>query len=280
MIGSWQGLLLPIAVFLLVTGLWLRLVLPGEREGRDPGRGGDAKAFVKSLIPAACVGGFGATVWAVTGEAIFATIAFGAGYTLATLLRRGGRRRAEVREIQYALDSIAMANRVLRAGIPLAGMLAMLARDAEGESGRVFRELVRREELGVPIADAIRAVMLESARPELRAFGMALLVHLQVGGNLADTCDRLASSILERGRIRRRCESIVTYGRVAGGVLSVAPFVLVPVLSITIEGYSEFLFDRPIGHALLVVALGMVIVGTFMLQRMTQLMPRQGRVVA
>ena len=34
MIGFIQAALLPIAVFLLVTGLWLKLVFPAEKESR------------------------------------------------------------------------------------------------------------------------------------------------------------------------------------------------------------------------------------------------------
>lgn len=270
-----QSFLLPIAVFLLVTGLWLRLVFPAEREGRGNGGGDKARAMIASMAPAFAVAVFGGLVWYLTGAAIFATIAFGSGYILAMLLRRSGRRRAELRESRYALTAIETATRVLRAGIPVSGTLEVLARDSQGDTGRAFREVLRREELGEPLPDALRTILLRSPRPELRAFGMALLVHLDVGGNLVDTCDRLSQSILERARIQRRSEAIVTYGRVAGGVLSLAPFVVVPVLSVSIEGYSEFLFDRPVGNALIVIALGLVITGAFMMQRMTQLMPRQ-----
>ena len=275
MMEVFQSFLLPIAVFLLVTGLWLRLVFPAEREGRGNVGSDKAKAMIASMVPAFAVAAFGGLVSYLTGAAIFATIAFGSGYILAMLLRRSGRRRAELRESRYALTAIETATRVLRAGIPVSGVLEVLARDSQGDTGLAFREVLRREELGEPLSDALRTVLLRSPRPELRAFGMALLVHLDVGGNLVDTCDRLSQSILERARIQRRSEAIVTYGRVAGGVLSIAPFVVVPVLSMSIEGYAEFLFDRPVGNAIIVVALGLVITGAFMMQRMTQLMPRQ-----
>ena len=104
---------------------------------------------------------------------------------------------------------------------------------------------------------------------------MALLLHIDVGGNLVETCDRLASSILERGRIQRRSDAIVTYGRMAGGVLSMAPFLVVPILCLSIDGYTEFLFERPAGNAIIVIALGLVIAGAFVMQRMTQLAPKQ-----
>ena len=88
-----QSFLLPIAVFLLVTGLWLRLVFPAEREGRGNGGGDKARAMIASMAPAFGVAVFGGLVWYLTGAAIFATIAFGSGYILAMLLRRSGRRR-------------------------------------------------------------------------------------------------------------------------------------------------------------------------------------------
>ena len=280
MIAFLQAALLPVAVFLLVTGLWLKLVFPSEKEARGPRSRAKFDALVVSLLPAIAVGAFGGLVWYFTGEAIFATIAFGSGFAIATLLRRSGRRRAEVQEGRNALAAIETATRVLRAGIPMPGMLEVLARDAEGDAGASFKEVLRREELGEPLADAIRSTLLRSDLAELRAFGMALLVHVEVGGNLVDICDRLGKTILERGRIQRRAEAIVTYGRIAGGVLSIAPFVVVPVVGISIDDYFDLLFNRPVGNALLVVALVMVIVGTFMLQRMAQVIPDQAREIA
>ncbi|MBC03139.1 MAG: hypothetical protein CMJ34_07530 [Phycisphaerae bacterium] len=280
MIAFLQAALLPVAVFLLVTGLWLKLVFPSEKEARSPRSRAKFDALVVSLLPAIAVGAFGGLVWYFTGEAIFATIAFGSGFAIATLLRRSGRRRAEVQEGRNALAAIETATRVLRAGIPMPGMLEVLARDAEGDAGASFKEVLRREELGEPLADAIRSTLLRSDLAELRAFGMALLVHVEVGGNLVDICDRLGKTILERGRIQRRAEAIVTYGRIAGGVLSIAPFVVVPVVGISIDDYFDLLFNRPVGNALLVVALVMVIVGTFMLQRMAQVIPDQAREIA
>lgn len=280
MIALLQAALLPIAVFLLVTGLWLRLVFPAERESRGNNRNADFEALLISLLPAMAVGVFGGVVWFVTREAIFATIAFGSGFAVATILRRSGRRRAEVQEGRNALAAIETATRVLRAGIPMSGMLEVLSRDAEGDAGAAFKEILRREELGESLSDAIRSCLLKSRLAELRAFGMALLVHVDVGGNLVDICDRLSKTILERGRIQRRAEAIVTYGRIAGGVLSMAPFVMVPMVGASIDDYFELLFYRPVGNAMLVVALVMIIVGTFMLQRMTQIIPNQVKEIA
>lgn len=270
-----QSAILPISVFLIVAFLWLRFAFPAEGAATNGKKKPSREAFLSSMIPTLMVGGFGVGIWILTGRPIFATIAFGSGYIIATLVRRTGRRRSEVRESRYALTAIETATRVLKAGIPVPGMLEVLARDGEGETGDAFREVLRREELGQPLPEAIRSVLLVGDRLELRTFGMALLLHIDVGGNLVETCDRLASSILERGRIQRRSDAIVTYGRMAGGVLSMAPFLVVPILCLSIDGYTEFLFERPAGNAIIVIALGLVISGAFVMQRMTQLAPKQ-----
>ncbi|MAC19898.1 MAG: hypothetical protein CMJ23_09540 [Phycisphaerae bacterium] len=272
LIQSW---LLPVAVFLLVTGLWLRVAFPAEEATRDGKGSAKTQAFLISMIPTLMVGGFGVAVWMATGRPIFATIAFGSGYIIATLVRRTGKRRFEERESRYALTAIQTATRVLKAGIPVPGMLEVLARDGEGDTGKAFREVLRREELGESLPDAIRVVLLTGSRPELRTFGMALLLHIDVGGNLVETFDRLAKSILERGRIQRRSDAIITYGRVAGGVLAMAPFVVVPVLSLTLDGYADYVFNRPLGNAIIITSLGLIIAGAYIMQRMTQAVPKQ-----
>ncbi|MFB0985161.1 MAG: type II secretion system F family protein, partial [Phycisphaerales bacterium] len=79
------------------------------------------------------------------------------------------------------LDAIETAGRVLKAGIPLPGMIDLLAKDASGEAGDAFREIVKRGELGEDLATSIERVLLRSVRPEIRAFGLAVMVQLEVG---------------------------------------------------------------------------------------------------
>lgn len=259
-----------VAVFLLIVGLTLGMwagsdasVSTGAARRRTSGRNG-----ISSLLPAIFVAVTGGGTWLVTGRPMLALAAFAGGYVLASLLIRRKRARGDALESTYGVECIQMAVRVLRAGVPVHGLIETLGRDARGESGEAFREVRRREQLGESLEMAIREVLIESSRPELRSLGMALLLQLEVGGDLAVACDRLGGAILERRRTERRGQAIVMYGRVGGAVLAIAPFVVVPVLSASIDGYSQFLLETPAGQTLIGVSMLLLVLGTTSLGRM------------
>ena len=195
----------------------------------------------------------------------------GVWYTALTILRARARSKQEIAEEGHALSAIHIASRALRAGIPVTGMIDILAKDARGQAGSAFREIKQREELGEEMTDSVQRVLVKSSQPALRAFGLVLLVQLTAGGNIADTADRLARSLVERGRIRRRARTILTYGRTAAIVLAMLPAVVVPILCVNLEGYAGFVFDRPAGNLLLAFCTVLVAGGMSIVHRLSQI---------
>jgi tight adherence protein B len=187
------------------------------------------------------------------------------------LVRSRRRLRRSEEEERHAVEAIGSASRALRAGIPLSGMLQILADESRGETRVALREVMQRESMGEELASAIRHVLLQSPLASLRAFGLALIIQLSAGGNLADTTDRLALSLVERARVRRRARTIMAYSRTAANVLAIAPLVAIPILASSVEGYTRILLDQPAGNLLLAAAAVMLIAGLIAIQRLSRI---------
>lgn len=185
------------------------------------------------------------------------------------VMRTRGRRRAESDELQNAVEAIGTAGRALRSGIPLPGVLRILASESRGETQRAFREIEARGSLGEDLASSIQSVLLASPIPALRAFGLALIQQVAAGGNLAEVTDRLARSLVERSRIRRRMRTILAYGRSAAIALVLTPLLVVPMLCQLLDGYADLLFRSSTGHVLLIIAAAMLMTGVAVIQRLT-----------
>lgn len=186
------------------------------------------------------------------------------------IARTRRRVRKENEELQHAVEAVGSAGRALRSGIPLSGVLRMLANESRGQTQRAFREIESRDTLGEDLNSSIQAVLLTSPIPALRAFGLALIQQVESGGNLAEVTDRLARSLVERSRVRRRTRTILAYGRSAAIVLAGTPLLAVPMLSQLLEGYSALLFDSPTGHVLLVISAALIVAGAASIQRITE----------
>lgn len=212
-----------------------------------------------------------AAIWFVWDRPMLALGSLAAWYALTVIVRARRRSRQLAIQEAHALAAISTASRALRAGIPLAGAISILAKEAQGEAGAAFREIIQREALGEELPSAVKRVLLASPLASLRAFGLALLVQLTAGGNIADTSERLARSLVERNRVRRRARTIVAYGRAAAFMLGLLPLAVIPVLSANLDGYAQFLFDRPIGNMLLAVSAVLIATGLVVVQRMCRI---------
>ncbi|MBU3728790.1 MAG: hypothetical protein FGM37_06010 [Phycisphaerales bacterium] len=233
---------------------------PGRRIPRAPR---------PSRLPLAIGLAIAGVLWIGLDQPLLAAGAMAVWMGATSLIRTRRERQVEERELQFAIDAIGTAGRALRSGIPMTGVLGILAEEGRGQTQLAFREIVSREALGEDLASSVRVVLLPSRIPALRAFGLALIQQISAGGNLSDVTDRLAMSLVERARIRRRIRTILAYGRSAAIVLSITPLIAVPVLCQLVDGYSNLLFDSAKGQVLLVMAALMIVVGGVSIQRIT-----------
>jgi tight adherence protein B len=271
--------LIPLIAAVLAAAAWIMLATRTKRQG-DPKAAaaasdrpsGERARWIRLAIGLA----LGAMIWSLTDRP-------GIGLAVVTLwigalavLRSMERQRQAEQEERHAIEAIGAAGRALRAGIPVGGMIDFLATESRGEAARAFREIVRREGVGESMSSAIRTVLLGSRMPALRAFGLAVLAQLGAGGDIADTTDRLARSLIERNRMRRRVRAVMAYTRAAAILLAVLPAILVPLLCVLMPDYAQFMLHRPAGNALLAIAAAMVVVGTLLMQRMSRIEPARG----
>lgn len=257
------------ALTLLAWSVMLLLWSPSQRTPTKTPVRRVSLSSRRSLFPLVIGAAIAAWIWFAMDQPLVAAAAMVLWMGGVRILRTRRDRAREGTELQYAVEAIGTAGRALRSGIPMTGVLRILADETRGQTRVAFQEVVAREALGEELASSIRAVLLPSPIPALRTFGLALIQQTSAGGNLAEVTDRLARSLVEGARIRRRVRTVLAYGRSAAVVLSITPVIAVPVLCYLVDGYAGLLFDSPKGHTLLIIAALMLVVGGVSIQRMT-----------
>lgn len=248
--------------------LWTRPARPDARKERGNW----------SPLPLAAGLAVGLVVWFLLDRPLLGVACFAAWQGGSMLLRARERERREREDERDAVEAIATAGRALRAGLPLPGVLEVVAADSRGRSREAFLEILKRESIGEDLASAVRSVLLRSDLPALRGFGLAVVAQLSSGGNLADTTDRLSLSLVERARVRRRARTIVAYSRMATQILVALPVAVVMIMSSLVEGYTSLLLNRPEGNMILGMSALMLVAGLVLVQRFGRIADgRQGR---
>ena len=214
----------------------------------------------------AVAAGIGAAL--LTGFGLLATIlAVGAGLILPFLYLsiKESRRLAE---FAAALPStLQLLSGSLAAGYSLPQAVDTVVRESSGPMAVELNRALVEARLGVPIEDALDSV---ASRMESVDFGwvvMAIRIQREVGGNLAEVLSNVAATIRERERLRRQVQVLSAEGRLSAWILLGLPLLFLVYLVLVRPEYIGLLITNPLGIAMIVVGVLLLIAGGFWLRK-------------
>lgn len=210
--------------------------------------------------------------------AMMMTLKFSVAITvaLATILgewfyvkyRINKRRAAFVNQLGDCLITVANA---LRAGFSFLQAMELVAREMEPPISEEFERATREMNLGGRMENVMEDMDLRVDSPEFSLVITAVLIHRQVGGNLAHILDTISETINERIRMRREVLSLTAQGRASGWVLALLPVGLAAVLGIINPSYLTPLIEEPVGRIAIAGAVVLEIIGFIVIKRIVDI---------
>ena len=158
-------------------------------------------------------------------------------------------------------EAIDLLGRAIRAGHPLSSGLKMVADETQEPIAGEFQRTFEEHRFGVPFDDAIQDLADRVDIVDVRILVTAILIQREVGGNLAEVLDNLASVIRARFTIRRQLRVYTAQGRMSGYVLAALPIVVGAIIYLLNPEYGSLMFNRPLGRFFLGMAAVMQIIG-------------------
>jgi tight adherence protein B len=184
---------------------------------------------------------------------ILPAVALGAGMPFVYVLYR---RRQRLDKIRDQLPEVfELMSRVLRAGQTISQALQAVADEFSQPVALEFLYCTEQMNLGLSAEGALRELGRRTGLLEIKIFVLAVGVHRQAGGNLAELLDKLATVVRERSRIHGMVRSLTAQGRLQAGILLSLPPAMFVVLLLLQRQYELVLLDHPL---LIVSALGMM----------------------
>jgi tight adherence protein B len=245
---------------------WIRQLSASTPRIRDLGvlleRAGSTTSIEGLLLM--CVGlgvGLGAALLILTRFWPFAVLgAVIGGYLPIFYLKRKAQRRSDAFEASLP-EAIDLLGRAIRAGHPLSAGFKMVAEELKDPISTEFQRTFEEQRFGLPFDDAIIAMADRVALIDVRILVTAILIQREVGGNLAEVLDNLATVIRARFTIRRQLRVYTAQGRFSGYTLAVLPIIVGFLIYALNPDYMKLLFTHPIGRLLVFLAVVMQIVG-------------------
>lgn len=159
----------------------------------------------------------------------------------------------------------------LRAGRSLGQAMEALSRELRDPMGRELRKVVAEVRLGRTLQDALSDAAGRIASPDFKWAVLAIQIQAEVGGNLAELLDQVASTMRERVRMKGEVKALTAEGRASAMML----VVMVPALGATMwmfnPEYMEPLFTTRTGHIMLAISTGMIVGGYLWMNKMVKI---------
>jgi tight adherence protein B len=156
----------------------------------------------------------------------------------------------------------------LRSGFSLAqGLDAAVREDTQPVSGEFSRALAE-SRIGVEIEDALDQVADRMESADLRWTVIAIRIQREVGGNLAEVLGNTVETMRERAQLRRHVKALSAEGRLSAYILVALPIFVAGWLFLVRRSYIRVLYTTPVGIAMLIFAIVMIVAGAFWMRAM------------
>lgn len=169
------------------------------------------------------------------------------------------------------VEALDLGGRSLRAGHPLNGAFRLIATEVGAPVSTMFSDIMEQEALGVSLQRALINASQKSRSPDMKIFATSVAIQLRTGGNLADMIDRVAWVVRERMRLSRRARVLTAEAQLSKWVLLALPIGMFVLLNLINPTYMEPFYTTTMGKVLLAVAVKMLALGAWSMNRMAKL---------
>ncbi len=181
---------------------------------------------------------------------------------------RGGRRKKAFEE--KLPDALQMTAGSLTAGYSLGQALDGLVREGSEPMATEIGRALAESRLGVPVETTLQGVADRMDSKDFAWVVMAIQVQREVGGNLGGVLTTVGATMRERQMLRRQVKGLSAEGRLSAYILLGLPLLLVAYMFLLRREYLEPLYTTVLGLGLIAVAVVLMSIGSFLMNRMVK----------
>jgi tight adherence protein B len=159
-------------------------------------------------------------------------------------------RRLETIDNQL-VDSLMLMSNALKAGLSLQQSLELVVREMKPPIADEFGRLVKEIHLGVLTDDALRHLRDRVPLEDMRLAVESILTLRETGGNLSETFEVIARTIVERKKVQGKIKALTAQGMAQGILICAMPPGLMLMFSLVDQSYMAPMFGTPLGWAMM-----------------------------
>jgi tight adherence protein B len=180
-------------------------------------------------------------------------------------------RRRRFKTVLQLPDVLLMIASSLRAGTSLQIALDLAIRETPAPLCQELAVVMRETRVGLALEDALESMARRLKMEEIDLVVTSMTIARDVGGNLAETLDRLAGTLRSKSIMEGKIRSLTSQGKLQGLIVGLLPIFLLLVLSGMVPDAMRPLVDEWWGWLTLGVIAMLELIGFLMIRKIIRI---------
>jgi tight adherence protein B len=169
------------------------------------------------------------------------------------------------------VDGLNLLSNGIRAGLSVPQALAMVVNEMPSPISQEFAIVLQQNKIGSPLEECFEELAKRVPLEDNDMFVSSINILRETGGNLAETFDTIIDVIRERVRLKQKVDTFVAQGMMQGVTIFCMPFAMMLIFFISDPNSMIPLFTKPMGIALLMLALLFDLAGGFVIMKIVKI---------
>ena len=178
---------------------------------------------------------------------------------------RNGRFKRFTAEFANAMDVIV---RGLKAGLPLADCMKIIAAEAQEPVKSEFRAVIDDQVMGIPSDEAVQRMAVRMPVTEANFFAIVIAIQSRSGGSLSEALANLSKVLRERQRMKGKIKSMSQEAKSSAMIIGIMPVFVTGAIYLTSPDYITLLFTTSTGNMILAGAGLWMLIGVLVMRKM------------
>lgn len=168
---------------------------------------------------------------------------------------------------QFA-DALDIIVRGVKSGLPLNECLRIISVESPDPLRHEFKIVTDGISMGQSIPQALEKFYRRVPLQEVNFFNIVLGIQAQAGGNLSEALGNLSAVIRSRKMLREKIKALSSEAKASAMIIGCLPIAVMVLVYITTPAYIMELFYKPIGNLILLIGVGLMGLGIYVMRRM------------
>jgi tight adherence protein B len=193
---------------------------------------------------------------------------FSAGCGLPLWLLSYLKKRREKKFLDTFPDAVDVIVRGIKAGLPLADSLKVIASDSPEPVKSEFKSIIETQTIGMPLGEACAKLYERMPLPEANFFGIVISIQQKAGGNLSEALGNLSRVLRDRKKMKAKIQAMSMEAKASASIIGSLPVAVGALVWLTSPEYIELLWMTDLGRMMLVGCAMWMSVGVFVMKQM------------